>query len=149
MYNFVIALTTLYECQCLHTLVFLKNYLRNHISFKRYYQSKDFVPEMAVDTGKKKTIKAKDEKKDDTKKSKNKKGNNATILDNYNLINTDDKILASFKMELSPTLDGLTREIYKKFDHKIKIEPKLETPATAINGNFKLIFPKKIAIYTN
>lgn len=90
---------------------------------------------MVVDAGKKKQTKAKDEKKDDTKKSKNKKGNNTQMLDNYNLINTDDKILATFNMELSATSDGLTREVYKKFYQKIKIEPKVETPAPAMIGN--------------
>lgn len=117
------------------------------IERKRYYQSKDYVPETTADAAKKKTVaKPKEDKNADIKKSKvNKKNNQSQLLtDNYNLISSDDKVLASFNMNvLAGVLDGSSKEVEQKFSIKLKTAENGrngEVPSTAVSGNFFHVF---------
>lgn len=97
------------------------------------YQSKDFDPE-SVQSDKKKGDKKggkKDEpKKEEPKKDAKKKKTTASILDSYNLIKTEENILATFSLELNGLLDGNLREISKKYSCKLKEPaPKLSESA--------------------
>lgn len=118
------------------------------IERKRYYQSKDYVPETTAEAAKKKTVaKPKEDKNaNDTKKSKvNKKNNQSQLLtDNYNLISSDDKVLASFNMNvLAGVLDGSSKEVEQNFSIKLRTAENGrngEVPSTAVSGNFFHVF---------
>lgn len=88
------------------------------------------------DGPKKKANKKEEPAKKDEKKSKTKKGPSSQLIDNYNLISTDDRVLATFDMNLVRVLDGATKEVDRTFSHKHKVEPKivLEVPGTATTG---------------
>jgi hypothetical protein len=117
------------------------------IERKRYYQSKDYVPETNSDAAKKKTqAKPKEDKNAENKKSKGNKKNNQTQLltDNYNLISSDDKVLACFNMNvLAGVLDGSGKEVEQKFSFKMKSEQarnREEVPSTAASGILRKYF---------
>ncbi len=86
------------------------------IERKRHYQSKDFVAQdPALDGLKKKATTKKEEKKEEKKDNKkSKKGASGQVLDNYNLISTEDKLLASFQMDLGQVLEGHSGQEVKK-----------------------------------
>lgn len=43
------------------------------------------------------------------------------MLDNYNKVKVDDKIIAKFDIELSPLLDGHAKEKIHKFTTKLEV----------------------------
>jgi len=107
---------------------------------KRFYQSKDFVPaDPALDGPKKKATNKKEEKKEEKKDNskKSKKGTSSQVLDNYNLVSTEDRLLASFDMDLSQVMEGGGgMEVQRKFSFKMKVDTKihLDVPGTATTG---------------
>ena len=48
-----------------------------------------------------------------------------TLLDNFNKTNVEDKVVASFEIQLNELLDGHVKEMSRKFTAKL---PPIETP---------------------
>ncbi|RNA40413.1 leucine-rich repeat-containing 43 [Brachionus plicatilis] len=99
---------------------------------KIFYQAKNYEPPAEDDVKKKK----KTEKKEEKKEVKKKKKTISSLLDNYNQVNVEEKVLANFDLELQPVLDGLTKIIEKKFQSKQKFETaNLNQPMATSNKN--------------
>lgn len=90
---------------------------------KIYYRLKDYEPPSAT---KGKGKKKEDKKADDSKKKKKK---NPNFLDNYNVLDTEERVIASFYLDLASLLDGVHREIKKKFTVKLDVPVKEPTPS--------------------
>ena len=63
-----------------------------------------------------------------------------TLLDNFNKTNVDDKVVASFDIELSHLLDGHIKEMSRKFTAKlppIEMSDIKPPPSTAGGGGKK------------
>lgn len=95
------------------------------------YRNKEAPEAVEADPKKnsKKEDKKKDEKKEVKKDNKGKKKNMSSVLDNYTLITSDEKVIASFELELSNLLDGVTREVKKSFSKDIVIKNVTTTSA--------------------
>jgi hypothetical protein len=104
---------------------------------KKFYRTKEAKPsDSAVSTNNNKDSKKSDAKagppKPDAKQEaakkkaeKNAKGKKKTIaeaLESFSLDRTEEKCLARFELDLSPLLDGQTREVKKEFSVRIKLD---------------------------
>ncbi|CAF0887509.1 unnamed protein product [Brachionus calyciflorus] len=85
---------------------------------KIYYQLKNYEPPSEEELKKKK----KDAKKEERKDTKKKKKTIGSLLDNYNQVNVEEKVLADFKLELESVLDGYSKIIEKNFQTKQKVD---------------------------
>lgn len=97
---------------------------------KIYYQAKNYQPPTEDEIKKKK----KPEKKEEKKEVKKKKKTISSLLDSYNKVNVEEKIIVSFDLELAPLLDGLTKTIEKNFQYKQKIENAFLNQTVASNS---------------
>lgn len=101
----------------------LRNFLLNgtkieFVERKIFYQAKNYQPPTEDEMKKKKKTEKKEEKKEVKKEVKKKKKTIVSLLENYNKVNVEEKVLVDFDIELLPVLDGLTKVISKSFQSK-------------------------------
>lgn len=65
------------------------------------------------------------------KKTPKRKKPMSSILETYNQVNMEEKLVASFKLDLNSMLDGHIRELCKIFSVKLKVDFPLSTAQSA------------------
>ena len=76
--------------------------------------------------------KKEESKKEEPKKDAKKKKTTGSILDSYNLVKSEENIIAKFKLELNGLLDGNLREIVQKYSCKLK-EPEAKLSESVLS----------------
>jgi hypothetical protein len=99
------------------------------------YRSKESGTESSINADPKKDKKGADNagKKEEKKKEEKKGAKKKTIgsvLENYNLVHTEEKRMAKFKLQLTALLDGVTKEVKRVYTEPVA---KVQLPPSALN----------------